>query len=116
MAASPPHPTPRTSVTHFALPDVDGTTHEPGDAPATVVAFTCNHCPYALAWHERLISVGTDYADKGVKFLAINSNDPNKAPTDSLEASARRVADGDFGSVPYLYDDTQEVAKQFGAR
>jgi hypothetical protein len=89
--------------------------HSPGGAPATVLAFTCNHCPYALAWHERLIMVAADYAGRGVKVLAINSNDPVKYPADSLEASVKRARDGEFGAVPYLHDDTQDVARQFGA-
>ena len=41
----------------FTLPDTEGTMHEPGGAPATVVVFTCNHCPYALAWHDRIVGV-----------------------------------------------------------
>ena len=53
----------------FELPDTEGTMHGPGDAPATVVVFTCNHCPYALAWHERIVGVARDYADRGVRLL-----------------------------------------------
>src|SRR5882757_7016044 len=56
----------------FALPDTEGTMHEPGKCPATVVVFTCNHCPYALAWHERIVEVARDYADRGVQVLAVN--------------------------------------------
>jgi hypothetical protein len=51
----------------FILPDTDGTMHEPGGTLATVVVFTCNHCPYALAWHERIVGVAHDYADRGVR-------------------------------------------------
>ena len=61
----------------FTLPDTDGTPtplHVDG-APAAVVVFTCNHCPYALAWHERLQDVARDYADRGVRLLQINPND-----------------------------------------
>ena len=101
---------------NFSLPDTEGNLHSPGDAPATVVAFTCNHCPYALAWHQRLIAVATDYAGKGVKFLAVSSNDALKYPTDGPQANAERVAKGEMGDVPYLYDETQEVARQYDAK
>jgi thiol-disulfide isomerase/thioredoxin len=101
---------------NFSLPDTDGNLHSPGDAPLTVVMFTCNHCPYALAWHERLIAVATDYGAKGVKFLAITSNDAVKYPADSPEVNTERVARGDFADVPYLYDESQEVAKEYDAK
>ena len=68
--------------------DGDGET----SAPATVVVFTCNHCPYALAWHDRLLAVARDYADRGVRMLLINSNDAERYPRDSFEAMRERVA------------------------
>jgi hypothetical protein len=101
---------------HFVLPDVDGTPHEPGDAPATVVVFTCNHCPYALAWHDRLIGVAGDYRDRGVKMLMINSNDPERKPRDSVDAMRERVARGELDGVPYLVDAGQEVARAYDAK
>ncbi len=101
---------------HFALPDTDGVVHEPGDAPATVVVFTCNHCPYALAWHARLMAVAHDYADRGVRMLAINPNDAERYPRDSPEAMAARVHAGDFDGVPYLRDESQEVARAYDAK
>ena len=55
-------------------------------APATVVVFTCNHCPYALAWQDRIAQVARDYADRGVRVLAINANDADRYPRDSFEA------------------------------
>src|SRR6185295_6480247 len=66
----------------FALPDTDGRTHSlDGDTSvATVVVFTCNHCPYALAWHDRIADVARDYADRGVRVLAINPNDAERYP------------------------------------
>ena len=100
----------------FALPDTEGTIHEPGGAPTTVVVFTCNHCPYALAWHERIIAVARDYADRGVRMLAINANDAERYPSDSVEAMRARVREGDFGGVPYLHDDSQEIARAYDAR
>lgn len=100
----------------FSLPDTDGALHEPGGAPATVVVFTCNHCPYALAWHERTIAVAHDYAGQGVRVLQINPNDADRYPRDSLEAMRARVQAGDFDGVPYLRDDSQQVAHAYDAK
>jgi peroxiredoxin len=100
----------------FALPDTGGTIHAPDGAPATVVVFTCNHCPYALAWHDRIIAVASDYADRGVRMLAINPNDADRYPRDSLDAMRARVERGEFGGVPYLRDESQEVARAYDAR
>jgi peroxiredoxin len=99
----------------FELPDTAGQTHSPGGAPATVVVFTCNHCPYALAWHDRIAQAARDFAQRGVRFLAINSNDAERYPRDSLEAMQRRVAQESW-PMPYLRDESQEVAAAYGAR
>ncbi len=101
----------------FTLPDTSGTPtalHEDG-ARAAVVVFTCNHCPYALAWHDRIQAVARDYADRGVRVLQINANDSEKYPRDSVDAMRARVEAGEFAS-PYLHDETQEVARAWGAR
>ena len=100
----------------FTLPDTDGTPTPLLDpaATATVVIFTCNHCPYALAWHERLQQVARDYAPRGVRTLQINSNDSDAYPRDSAEAMAARVAAGEFAG-PYLHDATQQVARDWEA-
>jgi peroxiredoxin len=100
----------------FTLEDTHGLTHQPDGAPATVVVFTCNHCPYALAWHERIIDAAHDYADRGVKVLAINPNDAGRYPRDSLEAMRTRVERGDFDGVPYLRDESQSVARAYDAK
>jgi peroxiredoxin len=100
----------------FALEDTDGQTHAPDGAPATVVVFTCNHCPYALAWHERIIDAAQDYADRGVTVLAINPNDAERYPRDSLEAMRGRVERGEFDGVPYLRDESQSVARAYDAK
>jgi peroxiredoxin len=100
----------------FALPDTEGAMHEPGGAPATVVVFTCNHCPYALAWHERIVAVAQDYVDRGVRVLAVNPNDAERYVSDSLEAMRARVEGGEFKDVPYLRDESQEVARAYGAK
>ena len=100
----------------FSLPDTDGVEHQPGSAPATVVIFTCNHCPYALAWHERTVDVARDYASRGVRVLAINPNDSERYPRDSAEAMRDRVQAGEFDGVPYLRDDSQDVARAYDAK
>jgi peroxiredoxin len=99
----------------FELPDTDGARHSPDGGSATVVVFTCNHCPYALAWQDRIAQAARDYADRGVRFLAINSNDSERYPRDSYEAMQRRVAAEDW-PLPYLHDATQEVARAYGAQ
>jgi peroxiredoxin len=100
----------------FTLPDTEGATHTPGDAPATVVVFTCNHCPYALAWHDRTVALARDYADRGVRVLAINPNDATRYPRDSPEAMRARVQRGEFDGVPYLHDASQDVARAYDAQ
>jgi peroxiredoxin len=99
----------------FELPDTAGRLVSSDGAPATVVVFTCNHCPYALAWHERIMAAARDYAGRGVRFLAVNSNDAERYPRDSLEAMRRRVAEEDW-PLPYLHDESQEVARAYGAK
>ena len=100
----------------FALPDTSGAVQSPDGAPATVVVFTCNHCPYALAWHERIMAVARDYADRGVRMLAINPNDAERYPRDSSEAMRERVQSGEFDGVPYLRDESQQVAREYDAK
>lgn len=102
----------------FELPDTDGRMHSlAGEgSPAAAIVFTCNHCPYALAWHDRIADVARDYADRGVRVLAINPNDADRYPRDSYEAMRERVrADGGW-PMPYLHDATQEVARAYGAQ
>ena len=95
----------------FSLPATDGKEYGPNGI--TVVTFTCNHCPYALAWHDRLTEVAKDY---GVTFLAVNPNDAERYPRDSFEAMKERVeADGGW-PYPYLRDESQEVARAYGAQ
>jgi peroxiredoxin len=106
------------SANDFALPDTDGRVHRLSELTATgpvVVVFTCNHCPYALAWHERLADVAHDYGFRGVRTLFVNPNDGDRYPADSLDAMRARVADEGW-SVPYLHDEAQDVARAYGAR
>ena len=90
----------------LALPDTDGELRSlpsgPAEAAATVVFWTCNHCPYALAWHGRLVDVATDYADRGVRFLAVNSNDSERYPADSARTRCASASSASAGRFPYL--------------
>ena len=90
----------------FDLPDTEGATWplDGAGAPATVVVFTCNHCPYALAWHDRIADAARDYADRGVRFLAINANDADRYPRDSLEAMRQRVGQELADALPARRD------------
>jgi peroxiredoxin len=99
----------------FELPDTEGVTHSPDGNPATVVVFTCNHCPYALAWNDRIMDVARDYGDRGVRVLAINSNDAQRYPRDSYKAMKQRVA-AEAWPLPYLRDESQDVARGYGAQ
>ena len=99
------------------LLDTEGEPHAlplPGEAPATVVVWTCNHCPYALAWHDRIQAAARDYEERGVVLLQVNSNDAERYPADSLAAMRDRVAAGEF-ETPYLHDPEQTVARAYGA-
>ena len=95
----------------FTLPDTSGEEHSL-TGPAVVV-FTCNHCPYALAWHDRIADAARDYPN--VRFLAVNPNDAERYSRDSLEAMRARVESEDW-PLPYLHDESQEVARAFGAK
>lgn len=102
----------------FELADTAGESvelPERGEAAATVVVWTCNHCPYALAWHERICDVAREYRDAGVRFIAINSNDADRYPADSPERMRERM-EGEDWPMPYLHDADQSVAREWGAR
>lgn len=101
----------------FTLPGVDGKRHALGDyagKKAVVVIFSCNHCPYVRAWEDRIIQIQSDYAGKGVQLVAINANDAVKYPDDSFPKMQERAKEKGF-NFPYLYDESQEVARAYGA-
>ena len=81
------------------------------DAKAVVVVFTCNHCPVAIAYEDRLIALQKDYADKGVQLVAINVNNMEQ---DKLPAMKERAEEKGF-EFAYLYDPSQKVGRDFGA-
>ena len=102
----------------FTLMDVvSGKTvslNENKDSLATVVMFICNHCPYVKHVNSELTLLANDYTKKGVRFFAINSNDINKYPDDSPENMKKTALQQKY-PFPYLFDETQEVAKAYQA-
>jgi len=102
---------------NFTLPNIDGKTiklDDYQDAPAVIVVFSCNHCPYVIAYEERIKQLHDKYEPQGVPLIAISANDPVAYPQDSPENMKVRARDKDF-KFPYLFDETQEVAQKFGA-
>ncbi len=81
---------------------------------ATVIMFICNHCPYVKHLNGEIVKLAKDYQPKGVSVIAINSNDVNNYPEDAPE-KMKEVAQQVGYSFPYLYDETQEVAKAYQA-
>jgi peroxiredoxin len=112
--------TTRLGVGDFApglvLTDVHGdqVTVDPAGHRATVVVFTSNGCPYALAWHDRIQDVAREYAERDVAVVQVVSNDDLLQPKDSLEAMAARVERGEVAGV-YLRDADQSAARAYGA-
>lgn len=107
----------RERLVPFALPATDRSTvssDQFADRPVLAVVFWCNHCPYVKAWEDRLIALQRQYAARGVQFVMINSNDPAAYPDDSFEAMGVRVREKAY-PFPYLFDETQETARRFGA-
>lgn len=81
------------------------------DAKVVVVVFTCNGCPFAKSYEDRLIALQKDYKDKGVQLVAINVNN---RPVDKLDKMKERAKKKEF-NFPYLYDESQKSAKDYGA-
>jgi len=81
---------------------------------ALVIIFSCNHCPYVQAYEDRIKEIQSDYSEQGVTVIAINSNDDENYPDDSLENMIKRSNEKEF-NFPYLRDESQEVAKAFDA-
>ena len=100
---------------YFNLPDTLGknVSIEDFDSELLIIVFTCNHCPYAKAVEDRLIKLGKEYKND-VDFVLISSNDSENYPEDSPKKMAERHTEKGY-PFPYLYDETQEVAKAYGA-
>ncbi|PXY03264.1 thioredoxin family protein [Marinifilum breve] len=105
------------SAADFKLKNIDGkhiSLADYKDAKGFVVIFTCNHCPYAVAYEDRIIDIDKKYKKKGFPIIAINPNDPAVVPGDSFEGMQTRAKEKSF-TFPYLFDAKQEVYKNFGA-
>ena len=100
----------------FTLPDARGgeVTLDPSAAAATVVVFTANGCPYALAWHDRIQQVARDYAGRDVTVVQVVGNDETGHPEDSVASMRRRAGNGEIAG-PYLRDADQEAVAAYGA-
>ena len=95
------------SNTNLGLPDLKGSN-------GTVIMFICNHCPFVIHVNSQLVQIAKDYADKGIGFIAISSNDAINYPQDGPE-KMQAHAEKEAYPFPYLYDETQEVAKAYDA-
>lgn len=99
------------------LPGTDGQSYSLEafkDNKAVVINFTCNHCPYAQAYEDRFMALVREFESRGVGFIAINCNDAENYPDDSFENMKKRAGQRGF-PFPYVRDDSQEVARAYGA-
>ena len=106
-----------TTAPPFRLPDLDGRTVEPSDfanAPALLVMFICPHCPYVKHVRAELARVGREYQERGVGVVAIMSNDVGQYPQDGPDGMEAEKQEAGY-VFPYLFDETQEVAKAYRA-
>lgn len=84
------------------------------DAKGFIVIFTCNHCPYAVKYEDRIVALNDKYAELGYPVVAINPNDPVAYPDDNFANMKKRAKSKSF-TFPYLVDETQGIAKIYGA-
>jgi len=101
----------------FSLKNVDGTMVSLSDYPQArgyIVVFTTNHCPYAIAYEDRIIEIDKEYKPKGFPVIAINPNDPDVEPRDSYVNMIERAETKGF-TFPYLFDKEQTVYPKYGA-
>ncbi len=108
---------PNDPAKDFRLKNINGqyiTLADYPEAKGFIVIFTCNHCPYAKAYEDRIIELDKKYAKQGFPVIAINPNDPAEFPEDSFENMQKRAKNKNY-TFPYLLDETQNVAKTYGA-
>ncbi len=106
-----------SSAPDFSLPSTDGKEYSLKSfekAKVLVIFFTCNHCPYVTGSDEVTRKTAEAFRSKGVEFVAINSNSKETYPEDSFEHMVERMKSHNFPWI-YLYDESQEVAKAYGA-
>lgn len=105
-------------ATDFKLKNIDGnmvSLSDYNEAKGFLVVFTCNTCPYAVAYEDRIIALDRKYRELGVPVIAINPNNPEKQPGDSFEEMKKRAAEKAF-TFPYLLDEGQQVFPRYGAK
>jgi peroxiredoxin len=101
----------------FKLKNIDGSMvsmASDANAKGYIVIFTCNSCPYAKMYEDRIVELNTKYAPQGYPVIAIMPNDPIASPEDSFEKMIERAAEKNF-NFPYLIDETQEITREYGA-
>jgi peroxiredoxin len=106
-----------SKVKSFTLKNIDGKMvnfDSYPDAKGFIVVFTCNECPYAVAYEDRVNELNKKYADLGYPVIAINPNDAEKVPGDSYEMMKVRAKEKGI-TYAYVHDENQDIAKQFGA-
>jgi peroxiredoxin len=106
-----------TDTPAFDLPGVDGRNHtldDYADAEALALVQSCNHCPYVQAWEGRMMAIQRDYGDRGLRLVAVSSNDAQAYPEDSFPEMRKRAERLGF-NFDYLYDEDQAVARALGA-
>ncbi|MBL7922793.1 MAG: thioredoxin family protein [Bacteroidia bacterium] len=104
-------------VQDFNLRNVDGTRVSLAgqkEAKGFIVIFTCNHCPFSVAYEDRIIALHQKYAPQGYPVIAINPNDAGTVPEDDFESMMERAREKKF-PFAYLHDESQDVARAFGA-
>jgi len=101
----------------FKLKNIDGKLVSLSDYPSAkgfIVIFTCNHCPYAKAYQDRIVAIDKKYKSKGYPVIAISSNDPEVNAEDSYENMIVRAKEKGF-TFPYLYDESGDICRKYGA-
>ena len=104
-------------ATDFKLENIDGkhvSLADYKDAKGFIVVFTCNGCPYAKAYQERIVELDKKYKKKGYPVIAINPNNTDVKPDDDLKGMAKRAKEKGY-TFPYLKDANYEVYKEYGA-
>jgi len=108
---------PGDAATDFKLKSVDGKFYSMAnykDAKGFIIVFTCNTCPFAVKYEDRINDLAKKYKEKGYVLLAINPNDPEAQPDDTFELMQKKAKDKKF-AFPYLVDEGQKIYPQYGA-
>lgn len=107
-------PAPRADIKMKATDGRDVSISDVAGPKGTLVVFTCNHCPWAKAWEQRIVQIGNDWSARGFGVIAINPNDPTALPEDSFDEMQKHARERGM-RFPYAVDSTSDVARAFGA-